>query len=184
MDWKIKQSEVVLKDQWIHVRADQCEMPDGKIIEPYYVLQYPDWANALALTKDLQVILIRQYRHGLGKTIIELPGGNIDPNEAPIDAVRRELLEETGYAFEEILPTSTVSPNPANHANLAYSFLALGGVVDQAQALEQYEDIRVELYTLEALQEMLDQNELPQAMHVSSIYYGLKKLKALGLWQH
>ncbi|NJK84179.1 MAG: NUDIX hydrolase, partial [Saprospiraceae bacterium] len=81
MEWTTLSSTTILKDRWINLRADECQMPDGNIVAPFYVLQYPHWANALALTADNQVILIQQYRHGLGKTIIELPGGNFDPEE-------------------------------------------------------------------------------------------------------
>ncbi len=179
MEWITLSSTTILKDRWINLRADECQMPNGDIVAPFYVLQYANWANALALTKEQQVILIRQYRHGLGRTIVELPGGNFDPSETPEQAIRRELLEETGYDFEQIILTSKLSPNPANQSNYCYSFLALGGKKVQSQALERYEDIKVELYTLEELENMIHRQELVHALHVTSVFYGLQMLKKL-----
>lgn len=179
MKWKVKSSEIVLQDQWIKVRADQCEMPDGTIVEPYYVLDYPNWANALALTKSGKAIVIEQYRHGMGEVIYELPGGNIDPEETPLNGIRRELLEETGYVFEEIIQIAVLSPNPANHSNKTYSFLALGGKLQQQQQLETYEQINVHLLTLEELQQRIAEYQFPQAMHVATVLYGLQKLATL-----
>lgn len=93
-DWTILKSTYILKNNWISLRGDTCKLPNGKIIEPYYVLEYPTWVNVVALTKEKEVILIRQYRHGLQKTIWEIPGGNMDSvDKSPLEAIKRELKE-------------------------------------------------------------------------------------------
>lgn len=179
MKWKILTSETVLKDQWIHVRSDKCEMKNGKIIQPFYILEYPDFVNAVALTVHQKVILNKQYRHGTGQIRLELPSGTVDENEDPETTIRRELLEETGYEFGEIILTAKVSPNTANHSNYAYSFLALDGVLKPGQMIDDDEIIENVLVSLEAFEEMLDNNEFDNAMHVASAHYGLKKIKKL-----
>ena len=73
--WTIRKSSYIIKDRWLTVRADSCEMPSGQTIEPFYVLEYPTWVNVVALTADDDVILVRQYRHGLQETILGLPSG-------------------------------------------------------------------------------------------------------------
>ena len=177
MDWKTLASKIGFEDRWLKYRVDTCEMPDGTIIDPYYVLEYPDWAAALALTEDRQVILVKIYRHGLGKTVLEIPGGALDENgESPESAIRRELLEETGYAFEKIIKTAVVSPNPSNHSNLFHAFLAVGGKKIQEQELDEEEEIEVVLVSLPEFEQMLKNNELIQAMHVTAAYYGLQNL--------
>lgn len=88
--------QYVLRDRWISVHADDCVTAEGVEISPYYVLEYPDWVNVVALDEYDHVLLIRQYRHGLGRISLELPCGGAEPGESTLDAARRELLEETG----------------------------------------------------------------------------------------
>ena len=175
MHWKIINSKTILKDRWINVRADECELPNGKVIKPYYLLQYPDYVNALAVTTENKILLNREYRHGTGEVKLELPSGTVDENETPEEAIKRELLEETGYAFEKIILTSKVCPNPANHTNYVHCFLALGGEKVAEQKLDIGEQIENILISKSRLEKMLAQNEFDNAMHVASIFYGLKK---------
>src|SRR5436190_24393936 len=103
MNWKIISSEYLFKDMWFTVRKDVCERPDGKIVSPYYVYEFPTWVTAFPLTEDGKVILERQYRHAIGETDYEIPGGCVDDTDKSLeDAIRRELLEETGYTFKKL----------------------------------------------------------------------------------
>ncbi len=179
MHWKIINSKSIIKDQWINVRADECELPNGEIIKPYYLLEYPDFVNALALTAEGKILLNREYRHGTQTIKLELPSGTVDKGETPLESIERELLEETGYAFEKVFLTSKVCPNPANHTNFSYSYLAIGGVKIAEQKLDASELIENVLVTMDELKTMMENNEFDNAMHVTSIYYGLKKLNEL-----
>lgn len=80
-DWIVLKSRHLVKDKWISVRSDTCQMPNGTIVDPYYVLEYPTWVNVVALTKNQEVILVKQYRHGLKKTILELPSGAVEAED-------------------------------------------------------------------------------------------------------
>lgn len=176
LKWELLSSEYLFKDSWATLRADTCRMPNGNIVSPYYVLEYPDWANVLALTADNQVILIQQYRHAANEVILELPGGCIESGELPEDGIRRELLEETGYAFQSIEKVSTLYANPATGNNKTHCFLARGGIKVQEQELDSGEEIMVELVSIEKLKELLLTNQFGQALHVSGIFYALIKL--------
>lgn len=180
MKWKILSSEYLFKDLWFKVRKDKCEAPDGRIIDPYYVYEFPTWVSALALTEDGKVILEKQYRHALGEICIEIPGGCVDDTDKNFEeAIARELLEETGYSFSSYEYLGKISANPSTNTNLMHMFLARGGKKVSSQHLDTNEEIEVNLVTIDELKELLHQNKLVQAMHVTCIMYGLEKLKEL-----
>ena len=180
MRWKTLASRIGFSDQWLKYRIDTCQMPDGTIIDPYYVLEYPDWTAALALTEKQEVILIKIFRQGIGKTILELPGGSMDKGEYDAaETIRRELLEETGYQFDKIIKTAVVSPNPSNQSNSFHAFLAMGGKKVSEQKLDKGEEIEIVLTSLDEFRKILGENKLPQAMHVAAAYYGLEELGKL-----
>src|SRR5580692_9212866 len=101
LTWKTLSSTYLHKGPWATLRSDRCLMPDGRIVEDYYVLEYPNWVNAVAITNDDKILMVHQYRHAAGIVSLEIPGGVIEDGETPQDALRRELLEETGYLFED-----------------------------------------------------------------------------------
>ena len=176
--WKVASSKVLVKDKWISLRADKCLTSAGKVIDPYYVIDYPHWVTIFPITKDAELILVRQYRHGLGKILLELPCGAYDDGEVSSTTVAaRELTEETGYTgvhFEEI---ATFSPNPANHSNLSHVVLATDLEHTQPQNLDLGEDIEVVLMPLKIAQQELREGTFVQAMHVAAMYYAFNYLE-------
>jgi ADP-ribose pyrophosphatase len=162
-----------------NIRLDRCELPNGKIIEGT-VLEFGTWATVLALTKEQEVVLIRQYRHGAQKVIVELPGGVMDDeDESPLAAARRELEEETGYTSDRIIQVGCVSPNPANQTNLVYSFLALDAEKVCSQRLDETEEIEVFLRPLDEVIAMAKNGELLQSMQVSTLFFVLAYLNRI-----
>lgn len=177
MKWKILSSEYLFKDLWFSVRKDRCETPDGKIIDPYYVYEFPTWVTALALTIEGKVVMVRQYRHALEEVCLEIPGGCVDDADKDLQAaIARELLEETGYSFLQYEYLGKTSPNPSTNNNWMHMFLATGGKKTHDQNLDHNENIEVEIYTLEELKIFVKENKIIQAMHLTCIFYGLEKL--------
>lgn len=122
--WRVTASRQIHKDRWISVRADDCVTDEGAVIAPYYVLEYPDWVEVVALDARNNVLLIRQYRHALGDISTELPAGGMDPGETdPVEAARRELLEEAGCAGALTLVGES-RPNAGTHTNRTHIVLA------------------------------------------------------------
>jgi 8-oxo-dGTP pyrophosphatase MutT (NUDIX family) len=180
MKWKILSSEYLFSDLWFRVRKDKCETPEGKIVDPYYVYEFPTWVTALALTEDNNVILERQYRHALGEVCIEIPGGCVDDTDEDLEAaIRRELLEETGYGFSSVEYLGKASANPSTNNNLMHMFLAKGGRKMTAQALDHNEEIEIELVTIDELKQLIRDNRIVQSMHLTCMLYGLERLKEL-----
>ena len=177
LSWKTLSSEYVLKENWFTVRKDTCETQEGKLITPYYVYEFPTWVIAVALTKDGRFILERQYRHAAGITIYELPGGCVDDTDPSLEfAVRRELLEETGYSFDSVEYLGKTSANPSTNSNWAHLYLATGGERTREQHLDPNEEIEVYLYTVDELRRLLREGGMAQSMHVTALFYGLQKL--------
>ena len=167
--WKILESKNIYKQ----VRIDKVELPDGKIIEGF-VLEYGDWATVMAVTREQQVVMARQYRHGIQKAILELPGGALDAeDESPLQGARRELLEETGYTSDKFIQIGKVCPNPANQVNYIYSFLALDAEKVADQHLDETEEIEVVLKPLDEVIAMAKSGELLQTMQVSAVFFAL-----------
>lgn len=179
LEWKICHSEYIHKGPWATLRSDECEMPDGRIVDQYYVLEYPNWVNAVALTAENKVLMVRQYRHAANIVSLEIPGGVIDGDEKPEAAMRRELLEETGYQFDDIELISVVYPNPSTANNHVYCYLAKGGIKVQEQALDEHEELIVEEYTIDEVKQFLAENKIAQSLHCTGLFYALMKLGEL-----
>jgi ADP-ribose pyrophosphatase len=173
--WKILESNYLHKN----VRIDTCELPDGKMLDGF-VLEFRNWVTIVALTSAHEVVLERQYRHGAQKVILELPGGTMDAeDENPMQAARRELLEETGYTSDSFIQIGCVSPNPANHTNLIYYYLALDAEKVGNQNLDDTEEIEVLLKPLDEVIAMAKNSELLQSMQVGALFFALAYLNRI-----
>jgi ADP-ribose pyrophosphatase len=157
------------------VRVDRCELPNGNILEPL-VLEFQSWITIVGLTPRREVLLIRQYRHGMRQVIWELPGGVVEARETPLAAARRELREETGFSAAELIEVGVISPNPANHDNRVYNFLAPDAERVGAQHLDDNEEIEVHPTPLDEALRMARRGELPNALHVSALFLALAHL--------
>jgi ADP-ribose pyrophosphatase len=162
------------------VRREKCITPSGKIVDPYYVYDFPAWVSAVALTDDGNVVLVKQYRHAVGEIGIELPGGCVDDTDEDFnEAIARELSEETGYTFSDYKYLGKISANTSTNSNWLHMFLATGGKLTGKQKLDENEEIQVVVVSLEELKKMLRENSIPQAMHVSCILYALAELNEI-----
>ncbi len=112
LSWKMLFEETIIKDPWIDLRASTCLLPNGLTISPFYVNHLPNFAVVVAVTPDPErkVVLVRQYRHGAGKVLLELPAGCIEAGEEPEIAAARELLEETGIRLKKWNICSNLHP--------------------------------------------------------------------------
>lgn len=182
LKWKTVSSEYLFNDQWFKVRKEVCETPEGKIVDPYYVYDFSTWVAAVPVTEDGKIVMVRQYRHALGETCIEIPGGCADDTDKNFeDAIARELLEETGYTFSSYEYLGKISPNPSTNSNLLHMFLARGGKKVAEQQLDGNEEIEVMLISIDELKQLLKENMILQAMHVTCIMYALERMNELSL---
>ena len=176
LKWKTLSSKYLVKEKWATLRVDTCDLQNGIIKDDYYVLEYPNWVNAIALTEDNKIIMVRQYRHGIGEESIELPGGVVEEGESIEEGVKRELLEETGYRFETLEFLGKISANPSTTNNLMHMYLATGGEKVAEQNLDEAEEVEVVYYTLDEIKQLVKENRILQSLHVNCIFYALARL--------
>ena len=180
LKWRVISSEYLFNDLWFKVRKDICETPAGKIIDPYYVYEFPTWVAAVPVTEDGKIIMVRQYRHALGEVCLEVPGGCVDDTDKDFQqAIARELLEETGYSFTSYDYLGKISANPSTNNNLLHMFLAKGGKKVSEQQLDGNEEIEVDLFTVEQVKQLIKENKIIQSMHVTCIMYAFEKMGEL-----
>jgi 8-oxo-dGTP pyrophosphatase MutT (NUDIX family) len=166
--WKILESKKLHRV----FRMDKCELVNGKILDAF-VLEFQTWVNILALTKDNEAVLIKQYRHGVQETVWEFPGGIVEDGESPLEGAKRELLEETGYASSNIVQVRKCYPNPAIQNNTMYCFLALDAEKVNEQNLDDGENIEVHLVTLDELVKMTAKGDFLHALQVATLFHSL-----------
>lgn len=172
--WKFLESTYPLPD----TRIDTCELPNGHIIRPV-VLEYAPEVTILALTKSEKVVLVREYRHGIQKTILQLPGGSVEEDESPLEAAKRELLEETGYRSDTFIEIGHVNPNPANYANTTYAFLALDATQIPDREPDDANRIETFLRLFEEVLEMAKSGELIHSLTISTLFFALVHLRRI-----
>jgi ADP-ribose pyrophosphatase len=125
-EWQVRDSELVLDMHWAKVRRDTCILPDGVEVDDYYYWEGGNFALVFALTSENQVILVRQYKHGVKEIVLELPAGMIDDADLnPLVTAQRELLEETGFEASEWQSLGILHVSSAKSSTRAYPFLAL-----------------------------------------------------------
>lgn len=174
--WRFHGTRTLLRDRWIHLRADAWETAGGRRLDPWYMLEWHDWVHVVALTPDDHLVLVRQFRPGVGAAVLELPGGIMEPGETdPVAAAAREFREETGHDAARFAPVAALSPEPAHATNRVHFVLAEGAVPAGAQNLDPGEEIAVELHAVGAVLAGLAQGMLGNAAHVGGLLLALRQ---------
>lgn len=173
--WRILSSSRVVDSEHLQLRKDRIALPDGEIIEEYYVRESRGFVIIFAMTAERRVILTRQYKHGIGKELLELPAGAIDPGETPPQSAAREFLEETGYGgtFQHV---RTFCTDPTNANTVAHLFYVPDAQREGEQNLGIGEAITLEFATVDELHALVTDGTIDSAPHVAAIYTMLDRL--------
>lgn len=169
-DWQRTRSEVESDLHVFRVRRDAAVSPRTGEEHDFVVLESADWVAVVALTADGRLVLVRQFRHGLRKVTLELPGGLIDAGLTPEEAARAELRQETGYGGGEWTELGRLAPLPAVFTNHVHVFLARGVRLQGAPELDPGEDIVTELISVEDARLMVARGEIVHAAVVGALY--------------
>lgn len=167
--WETVESKPVADCRVFKVREDFARSGDKR--GSFFVLENPDWVNVIAVTKDQQIVLIEQFRHGTGEIITEIPGGMIDDGEDHERAARRELLEETGYTAEEFVFIGKSRPNPAIQNNWIYHYVAVNAEKQEEVAFDEHESVVTRLCHLSEFAQMIKSGEITHSLVVAAFQY-------------
>lgn len=172
--WRVLSSSTVVDSRYFRLRKDAVELPDGTQIGDYYVREGRGFSVVFALTPDGRVVMVRQFKYGIGRMVLELPAGFIDEGEEPADCAKRELAEETGYVADSIEYVRSFATEPSNSAFQMHLFLARGARKAVAQQLDPTESIEVELHGIGEVRAMIARGEIDVAPQVAAMYYILE----------
>jgi ADP-ribose pyrophosphatase len=177
--WKILHSETVISTPHLRLRRDRIELPSGTVVEDYFVRESRGFAVVFAQTHDDRVLLVRQYKHGIGEDVLELPAGAIDEGETAVACAHRELAEETGYAVAALERVTTLATDPTNSNARLHLFAGRGARLVAEPRLDPTEAIEVEFATLAELRRYVADGTIAVSTHVAAIYLMLDRLGGL-----
>lgn len=174
--WKTLRSEYVYKTPFGNLRKDKCKLPNGFVINDYYVNEYSNWVNAIVITKENKVVLVEQYRYAAGDFFLEIPAGKIEKNESNEQGILRELREETGF-------TSSTKPiklgefmvNPATQTNKVITYLIVNAFKEYEQDLDDTEELVVHLYDFDDMGKAIKEGLIKTQLFTAYAYYMAKE---------
>jgi 8-oxo-dGTP pyrophosphatase MutT (NUDIX family) len=176
--WQILTSKMVIDHHWCKVRQDEIELPNGKIIDDYFVSIKPDIALMMPITCSQEIVFVRQYRHAAGDFFLELPAGGFDPTQEDSQvAASRELAEETGYVAHDVKKIGILYDKPSKDTNRIHLFLAENVEKVGDQKLDITEEIEVVLIPRETVIDQILRGEITVAGSIAAIFLGLNFLK-------
>lgn len=169
--WKVISSEIALRANIFRYLKIKSQSPNTNAVGDFDVIQCFNWVNVVAITKNKEIVLVKQYRHGIQEVTLEIPGGAVHPEEDFLAAAQRELAEETGHTSLKWQKIGQVSANPAFMNNYCETYLALDSESTCSQKLDDFEEIIVELYPLKELREMIKAGKIHHSLVVAAIYF-------------
>ena len=170
MNWQILDSSYPFTCPWLKVRKDYVRLPNGAEIPDFYVTEAPDWVNVIAITKDGKFVVEEQYRHGIQKICFELCAGMVDKGEEPLEAAKRELLEETGYTGSDWIAFGFSVPNASGSTTKCYHFLAPGVSFKQVPNPEKTEEIKTHLLTEQEIKQIMLDGCIAEAVMLAPLW--------------
>lgn len=175
--WEILKSKLIFNNKWVTIRQDEVKLPKGEIIDDFFVVVRPDIALVFPVTKNQEIVFVRQYRHATGEILLELPAGSFHPEIEDAEvAARRELEEETGYVTEELIKLATLYDNPIKDTNKIHLFLAKNVQLTGKQNLDITEEVEVVLIPIDRVMNKIDRGEIRVSGTIAAIFLGLNFL--------
>ena len=122
--WRSLGRHLVLGGAWLQAGTERFALPDGRTVDDFHWVEAGGWAMAAAVTAGGELVLERCFKPGIGRVALVLPAGGVRSGERPLEAMRRELLEETGYASDRWEPLGSFRLDPNYGVSTGHLFLA------------------------------------------------------------
>jgi 8-oxo-dGTP pyrophosphatase MutT (NUDIX family) len=171
--WRVRSSSVRIDEPFLRVRSDTVELPDGTVIEGYFVRESRGFVIVAALTHERRIVLVRQYKHGVAQIVLELPAGMIDAGETPQSCAVRELAEETGYTGDAPRLLRSLFADPSSSNASFHIFLIENAKLKFSQSLDPTEAIEVQTVTIEELRAAVRDGRIASGSQVAAAYVAL-----------
>ena len=171
--WKVKTSRYILDRWWLKVREDHVVLPSGKEMPEFHVLEYPDWTMMLGQNEKGDLVLVEQYRHGLGRLSLEFPSGMLEKGEHPETGARREFEEETGYLCGEVRDIGRLVEDPSRHNNTAHAFFCGSATQSGIQQLDETENLQIVCMSVADVREAIESERMVHGLHIGTFYRAL-----------
>jgi 8-oxo-dGTP pyrophosphatase MutT (NUDIX family) len=168
--WKVLSSRYILDRWWLKVREDRVILPSGHEIPEFHVLEYPDWTMLLGLDGEGHLVLVEQYRHGIGRLSLEFPSGMLEQGEKPVVGAVREFEEETGHIASNVQPIGTLVEDPSRHNNTAYAFFSRDVKNTSRINLDETEDLILVCLTPKEVHQAILSGRMVHGLHIGTFY--------------
>lgn len=172
----LSREDVYVSDPWLKLSVEQIQLPDGRIVDGYHHVQMQDYATIFAQVPDGRVIVLRQYKHGVGRVSLMLPGGGIHGSEDPLETAKRELLEETGYTAENWQHLTSFVSSANYRCSHGHIFMASNAQPITAPNSGDLEEMETVLLTPAELITALQQGEIVVLGAIAAIALALNPL--------
>jgi len=177
--WTVLSSQLLVdRPPWLRLWSQDVALPNGATIEGYLIAEQQDVAMAFALTDDRQVLLVEQYKHGVGQAEWDLPAGYMDAEDkSPLACAQRELREETGYVSDDWRHLGSFVLNPNRSANLFHYFLARNARPEAEMEWDETEALVLHLVDLADVRPMVRRGEVASMASALGILLALDALE-------
>ena len=162
--WKIVESEDIADCRVFKIRKDVSQNLETKDTAEFFISENPDWVNIIPVLETGEVVLIEQYRHGIQDYTLEIPGGIIDKDEKPLEAAKRELIEETGVESGSIFEIGRSRPNPAIQNNWVYHFAAKNCKLTSNTKFDEHESIVTRLVSIDDVPKLIFEERITHSL--------------------
>lgn len=170
LPWKLLARDLLFgASPWVKVYRDRVELPNQRVIDDFYRVVLQDFAAVVAITTDQLLVMVRGYKHGIGRVVLSVPAGLVDAGESPVDAAQRELLEETGYTAPDWRSLGSFVVDGNRQCGTMHVFMARQAQRTQSPRTDELEELETDLMAPATVVRAIQNGEIPHLATASAV---------------